>query len=1553
MYFLYFSGSFYGDSYLRLPLEDASSETDIKLQFRTHRADGLLMLAAGSPDYCVIEIRNGMVRIRIDLGSGEAALLSTPGVRFDDWQWHYVQLMRSQDQVQLTIDNLYTTTITTPGRFHELNINEGVYLGGVGTFVDVFFGNFRDYRGCLQNVFFNSVDIFKGAKEHEDPNDIYGIEWECSPEFGATSQQPMSFLTNTSFLALPSLQARRDGSISFDLRTREKTALLFYNAGNQPTSDFIAVELVHGKVQLTVNKGSGEAVLMHESEVGDGNWHQVELVLELTFIRITVDRERREAKTNFGVNRFLDLHGYLFVGGVSLQHRAQAIARDLVTLQGHNAPFGSLIGCMQNLRINGGVVGFRETQISRGLKPECVWTYPCLSSPCIEGATCVEHGHYGFECLCKRRNCVKIPGPHSQLPRVPLHDILVVQDAVVREGGRVLITASNIDIMFDYESLAMQSSAIVFQVVNLPEHGELKIDVPQHSRRPSFTLQDLNNGKVRYMHDGSEGATDSIGMELEFLNVDNEMPAKLRQKYGFTLIVKVAPWNDKPDIVLPDGEALVLIENTDVKITSRILHVEDKDDAPPDLEFNVRYPQAFDVGYFEISDSLGVRARITSFTQEDINEGRIRYIHRGYLQTQVRLQVSDGKDSSDPKNLRIQAVPLRLSMLSNSGLVVAPGSTVLISRNNLTYTTNAPNQDIDIRYDITDPPYYGFVQRQQYSNNKWVTVTTFKQGDIDKSRVRYIHTETHSPHDEDWFKYKVSAMKKETEETMFTIDFLKASVQLAKNSDLILTGVKEGYITSEQLLANSSIQGHSLSDVSYSVLTLPNYGHLYVMSAEADESGNHQKQRLIVGANFSQSDLNGRRLLYRIQKALHSRIEDEFQFRLIVPGDISSVFTFRMIYEPLDGDVKFINNGLVGVYEGESKEITTDDLYMETATHNDFRYTIIAGPSHGMVQLKDPSNGRPLDHNGSITFTNDDIASGRVTYLHDNSENPEDSFSFIATPIVQDPPEYVVPEYVVQEFTGTFEIKIQLYNDNPPVRLIEKVFNVVTNRGRVVSTDDLSYYDPDIDYDSSKLQYYWRGIPNGELVETSNNSVPVTSFTQQDLADGKITFKHKGQNQGRGVIWVTDGVSRSNGVFEVRASDPYIRLLNNTGLSVQKGGMVPILWSNLSLETNLDCEDKDVKFIMKTEPTHGRIVKNNAEKKRFTLADIKNEVVYYEHDGTTNLQDLFTFIVKIEDVQVEGEIGVKILLESHQDPPRIVNNDVVVVDEGSEVEIRRENLEVSHPEVPDEDIHYTITVIPKFGTLALTDGVQGEEFRAFTQEDVNEGRLRYKHHVIGPESDTFMFDVTNGIQSLQGLEFVLEIVPNIIPVEVRDLELPEGESEVITDEMIHVTNRHFRSDNIVFIITREPSNGWIESKSNPGQAVLQFTQSELQREFIYYFHDGNDTTTDRFSIMAKSDQARKQSNPHTVHITIIPTNDQKPEVVSNRKLEVWTGSVTPITSDHLKVVDKDTPPENITYVIDNPSSGDVTLKGKEGQNIVKFTQALINAGEIVFVHKGE
>ncbi len=471
-------------------------------------------------------------------------------------------------QVQLTIDGLYTTNTETPGRFFELNINRGVFLGGIGAFTDVFYGNFITYRGCLRRVQFNSINIIHSAKQQNDPLDVYGVSWDCSSEFGATSQQPISFTTNSSFAAFASLQARREGRVSFDLRTRSRTALLLYNTGETPSLDLFSIELVHGRLKITVNKGNGYTEVTSERRLNNGRWHQVEVVIEHAVIRVSIDGHRTETRTNFGDNSFLDLDGYCFVGGISLQSRAKAIDQGLASLAGENAAAGSLVGCMQNINLNGQLVGFRDVQVTRGLTPECVWTYPCLSNPCIRDAQCVEQGFYSYKCICDRAapHCEKNPSETGGSTSVPVNDVVAVQDIVVREGGRAVLTSNHIEVLFDYEQLDIRETSIVFFVVNNPERGELSIETSQRRENNVFTLYDLQEGRVAYVHDGSEATMDSLGLELRFiLDADPRLPRKLRQNYGFTVIVKVAPWNDKPTIRLPEDDTLVMVANTQVR----------------------------------------------------------------------------------------------------------------------------------------------------------------------------------------------------------------------------------------------------------------------------------------------------------------------------------------------------------------------------------------------------------------------------------------------------------------------------------------------------------------------------------------------------------------------------------------------------------------------------------------------------------------------------------------------------------------------------------------------------------------------------------------------------------------------------------------------------------------------------------------------------------------------------------------------------------------------------------------------------------------------------
>lgn len=57
--------SFYGESYVELNIVEVSSEFSLQLKFQTSKPRGLLFLAAGKSDYCIVELLSGNVRVRL------------------------------------------------------------------------------------------------------------------------------------------------------------------------------------------------------------------------------------------------------------------------------------------------------------------------------------------------------------------------------------------------------------------------------------------------------------------------------------------------------------------------------------------------------------------------------------------------------------------------------------------------------------------------------------------------------------------------------------------------------------------------------------------------------------------------------------------------------------------------------------------------------------------------------------------------------------------------------------------------------------------------------------------------------------------------------------------------------------------------------------------------------------------------------------------------------------------------------------------------------------------------------------------------------------------------------------------------------------------------------------------------------------------------------------------------------------------------------------------------------------------------------------------------
>lgn len=160
--------SFNGKSYTQYRIEKTLSKKTLEdhlvftLRLRTVQPTGNLMFAAGKVDYNILEINNGVVQYRFDLGSGEG-LISVTSIYVSDGQWHEIRLEREGNSARLVVNSKHVAQGNAPGVNGVLNLQSNdLYLGAevrqhptVIGFEDIQ----RGFVGCMDDVKISRVPL--------------------------------------------------------------------------------------------------------------------------------------------------------------------------------------------------------------------------------------------------------------------------------------------------------------------------------------------------------------------------------------------------------------------------------------------------------------------------------------------------------------------------------------------------------------------------------------------------------------------------------------------------------------------------------------------------------------------------------------------------------------------------------------------------------------------------------------------------------------------------------------------------------------------------------------------------------------------------------------------------------------------------------------------------------------------------------------------------------------------------------------------------------------------------------------------------------------------------------------------------------------------------------------------------------------------------------------------------------------------------------------------------------------------------------------------------
>ena len=1090
----------------------------------------------------------------------------------------------------------------------------------------------------------------------------------------------------------------------------------------------------------------------------------------------------------------------------------------------------------------------------------------------------------------------------------------------VAEGGASAITSA----LLQFNDVDNGVADLTYTIDTAPDHGRLEIlngSVWQNTN--TFTQDDIDGSRVRYQHDGSENHADSFAYSVR--DGENTVPGS----FAITII----PVSDAPMQVRSDG--LTGVNEGEIGgITTALLQFTDVDNTAADLTYTIDTAPLH--GRLERLN-VSVWQNTNTFTQADIDGSRVRYQHGGSENhaDSFAYSVSDGVNSVTG-NFAITITPVSdaPTQVRSEGFSVAEGGAAVIMDTLHLQFNDVDNAAAELTYTITDAPEHG--RLEILNGSVWQNTNTFTQDDIDGSRVRYQHDGSEN-HD-DSFTYSVSdSVNSVTGNFAITISPVNDAPVQVRSVGLSVAEGAVGDITTARL--EFSDMDNTEAELIYTITNAPLHGTLQISE---DDGSTWRALDLDSGETFTQADINRDTGANRVRYEHDGSENRADSFTYSVSDGVDSVpGSFDITVAPVsDAPTQVRSEGLTGVNEGEVGGITTALLQFTDVDNGaaDLTYTIDVAPLYGTLLLR----GADL---GGGTFTQDDIDEGRVQYQHDGSENHADSF-----------------EYSVRDgtntVTGSFAITVDPVSDAPTQVRSDGLTNVNEGEAGGITTALLQFTD--VDNTAADLTYTIDTAPLHGRLERLNVSVwqNTNTFTQADIDGSRVRYQHGGsENHADSFAYsVSDGVNSVTGNFAITitpVSDAPTQV-RSEGFSVAEGGAAVIM-DTLHLQFNdVDNAAAELTYTITDAPEHGRLEILNGSvwqnTNTFTQDDIDGSRVRYQHDGSENHDDSFTYSVSDGTNTVQGSFAITV--DPVSDAPTQVRSAGVSVTEGGESDITSALLRFDDVDNTEAELIYTITNAPDHGTLQLR-GVDLGSGGTFTQDDIDEGRVQYQHDGSENHADSFEYSVRDGTNTVTG-SFAITILPvSDAPMQESSggFSVAEGEASAITSALLQFTDVDNGVTDLTYTIGVAPLYGTLLLRGEDLGSGGTFTQDDIDGGRVQYQHDGSENHADSFTYSVNDGENTVMGN---FAITITPVSDAPMQVRSDGLTNVNEGEIGGITTALLQFSDVDNAAADLTYTINTaPLHGRLErLNGSVWQNTNTFTQADIDGSRVRYQHDG-
>lgn len=664
-------------------------------------------------------------------------------------------------------------------------------------------------------------------------------------------------------------------------------------------------------------------------------------------------------------------------------------------------------------------------------------------------------------------------------------------------------------------------------------------------------------------------------------------------------------------------------------------------------------------------------------------------------------------------------------------------------------------------------------------------------------------------------------------------------------------------VTITSAMLHVSDQDQAASARTYTLGTLAVHGKVQLNGSD-----------LALNATFTQADIDAGKLSY-LHDGSETPAADSFGFTVSdgAGGSIAATSFAIAITAVNDAPAIAANTG-TSVGEGGSRTLTTAMLSATDAddTAAQLRYTLVALPAHGTLKL----SGSALAAGGS--FTQDDLANGRVAYLHDGSETTSDGFTFS----LSDGAGATLPD-------AGFALAITPADDAPQLATGATAALAYTeNDGAVVVAPGLTLGDADT---------------------PGFGAATVTISANYQSGQDRLAF-----TAAHGITGSWDG---------------------GTGVLSLSGTATAAQWQDVL--RNVSYENL------------GELPSTTARTLRFAISDGTTPVTADRSISLASVNDAPTLAASgvpyaateqtwlsltggwsVGDVDAASGI-LKLTLT--------VDSGIVRVLAGST------GVSVSGNETA------TVEVTGQLSQLnAMLAGSGGAAFAYKNESDMPPPQA-----ALGLLLSDQGHGGSGGALTAGGGATIDLTAVNDLPVLAANTgaTLAEDGSLVITDSMLKLNDVDDAADHRRYTVGAVPAHGMLLLSGTALRAGDGFTQADVDAGRLSYRHDGSETTADAVGFAYADDSGSMPVTGQQLDLTITPVNDAP--VFATSSLVIGPGG---LARPDITVIDVDDAPALVRISASGVSGGQFEYAAAPNVAITEFTLAELQAGDVLFRQDG-